>query len=274
MEVFSNEEARSDTLSCRNTDVDEGLAMAKHTHRDFSIDALLPVSTSRDDHPLPSSESAKEEDHHRAHSQREAGRKRLSTRSRKREEYDPELEKLVRERVYDLHVRVQSLQTHEQQVLPSNERESPAAPEIPPRASKSGKSSSSNHTNNPASVTSKSRPLPPTPSEASISTNTASAKTCACGNCLGLLNGVCQQCSSGLVINGDHHDYINQNHLDAILEEQEGDTEVESSIVKRKRQDSEDGEDFMDEATADAVLSKAKERRGTCKVLAVHSYDQ
>lgn len=274
MEVFSSEKARSErtTLACRSSNVDEGsndLAMAAHIHRDFSIDALLPASTSRDDEHLPSSESAKGERHRRAYSQREAGGK---SRSKKREEYDPELEKLVRERVHDLHVRGQSLQAHERQDLPSNERESssPAAPAIPPRTSRRGEGADSNHTKNPTSVTSKSRPLPPTPPEAS--TSAASAKTCACGNSLETSSDVCQQCNSGLVINGDH-DYINQDHLDAILEEQEGDTEVETSTVKRKRQESEDGDDFMDEDTADVVLRKAKDRRG--KVLAIpHSYDQ
>ena len=260
MEVFSSEEARSEhaTLGCRSSNVDGDLALATHTHRDFRIDALLSdlPSASSDDRHLPSSESSKGEHHRRAHSQRDAGRSKLSTRSKKREEYDPELEKLVTERVYNLHVRVQSLQAHEQQVLPSNERESPAAPAIPPRSSRRGKSSVSNHIN----PVRESRPVPPTPPEASTSTSTNTAKTCACGNCLGSSNGVCQQCSSGLVINGDH-DYINQNHLDAILEEQEGDAEVE---CKRKRQDSEDGEDFMDEATADAVLRQAKDRRGRC----------
>ena len=254
MEVFSSEEARSEhaTLGCRSTNVDGDLALATHTHRDFRIDALLSdlPNASRDDRHRPSGEH-----HRRANSQRDSGSSRLSTRSKKREEYDPELEKLVTERVYNLHVRVQSLQAHEQQILPSNERESPAAPAIPPRASRSGKSLVSNYTNNPVK---ESRPLPPTPPGASNSTSASTAKMCACGNCSGSLNGVCQQCSSGLVIDGDH-DYINQNHLDAILEEQEGDTEVE---CKRKRQDSEDGDDFMDEATADTVLRQAKDRRG------------
>lgn len=257
MEVLSSDEGRSEraTLACRSTNVDGDLAMATHTHRDFRFDALLsdlPSASSRDDQHLPS-ESGKGEHHRRAQSQRDSGRNRLSTRSKKREEYDPELEKLVRERVHDLHVRGQSLQAHEQQVLLSNERESPVAPAIPPRASRRGKSPMSNHVNSPGR---ESKPLPPAPPEASNSTNTSTARTCACGNSLGSSSsGVCQQCSSGVVIDGDH-DYINQDHLDTILEEQE---EVD---CKRKRQDSEDGDDFMDEATADAVIGQAKDRRG------------
>jgi uncharacterized protein YqfA (UPF0365 family) len=43
--------------------------------------------------------------------------------------------------------------------------------------------------------------------------------------------------------------------------------EQEEVGCKRKRQDSEDGEDFMDEATADSVIGQAKDRRG--KVVAV-----
>lgn len=250
MEVFSSDEPRSEhaTLACRSS---SDLAMATHTHRDFRMEALLsdlPSASTGEQH-LPSSENGKGEHHRRAYSQRVSGRSRLSTGSKKREEYDPELEKLVRERVYDLHVRVQSVQAHEQQALSTNERESPAAPAVPPRTSRVGRNS--NHSNSPGR---ESKPLPPTPPEAS--TSGSSAKTCACGNCFGSLNGVCQQCSSsGLVIGGDH-DYINQDHLDAILEEQE---EVDS---KRKRQDSEDSEDFMDEATADVVLNQAKDRRG------------
>ena len=245
--MFSSEEARSEraTLGCRSTSVDGNLAMATHTHRDFRIDALLSdlPSASGDNQQVPSSRSATGGHYCRAHSQRNSGG---STRSKTREEYDPELEKLVRERVYDLHVRVQA---HEQQVLPSNERESPVAPAVPPRTSKGGKRALSNHANSRES-----KPLSPAPPEARNGTS-HTAKTCAFGNCLGSLSKVCQQCSSGVVMSGDH-DYINQDHLDAILEDQE---EVE---CKRKRQDSEDGEDFMDEATADAVVGQAKYRRG------------
>ena len=239
--MFSSEQVRSEraTVGCRSTNVDGDLAMATHSHRDFRIDALLSdlPSASGDNQHV---QSATGGHHRRAHSQRNSGG---STRSKKREEYDPELEKLVRERVYDLHVRVQA---HEQQVLPSNERESPVAPAVPPRG---GKRAASNHTN-----TRESKPLPPAPPEARNGIG-HTTKTCACGSCLGSPGEVCQQCSSGVVISGDH-DYINQDHLDTILEEQE---EVE---CKRKRQDSEDGEDFMDEATADAVIGQAKDRRG------------
>ena len=225
------------------------LAMATHLHRDFSIDSLLATakvsSTSRDtDQQVHSLDSANGEHHNRSYSQRETGKNK-----KKREEYDPELEKLVRERVQDLHVREKSHQARQQQILPTNERDDQAAPAVPPRTSRRGGDSRTDHTNNSVTVNLESRP----PSATVVA---STAKTCVCGNCLESSTGVCQQCSGLVITNGDH-DYINQDHLDSILEEQE-----DSSMVKRRRQDSEEGDDFMDEDTADAVLTETKHRRG------------
>ena len=264
MEVFTSSSEATHKSTCSSVvEASSDSLFATHTHRDFSMDGLLSklASTNRANENLPSRKGSYG-NHHTAHFQEAEGSRKRSTRSNNTDDYDPELEMLVKERLQDLQVRDLSLQAHEPQALPSNERECPVAPAIPPREPKGGitPGGSNGRTVNPATVvTSKSR----LPLAATLVADTT--KTRACGSSLEpSANGVCQQRggggdASGMVINGDR-DYINQDHLDAILEDQEGDaTELESSILyKRKHEESVAG----DEGTVTAVLSNPKTRRG------------
>ena len=80
-------------------------------------------------------------------------------------------------------------------------------------------------------------------------------------HCLGLLpGGLSQQPASQLIINGDHHDYINQDHLDSILEEQETTIEQErAGINNGEKRHAENVNNYsLDESLADTIARKGK----------------
>ena len=215
------------TSTCRaggdtaNNDVE----MAAHLHRDFDDDTriggLMPSGERRHcERTTASGNCASSPESMAVLSQPSV---RSARAKKEREVYDPELEKLVIGNVQDL-VQVQgepqaepdyvngSLLTMEG--IEQGEGESETAPAVPPRKS-----------------------------ECSINTNTLSnQKLMLSGSSLRSLSSVSQPSKPEFDIDGEH-DYINQDHLDSIMEEQETNGEVRPKESNGKTKDQESDED-------------------------------
>ena len=149
------------------------------------------------------------------------GRARPTRSKREREEYDPELEKLVRERVQELNVQVHyeanSVGAATTNGVGRNDCAAPPPPCPRERGVESAPAVPPRRTGAMATI------APQTTGSGISSSNTLHHQVISTG--LGTLSGggVCQQ-TVAEVVNDGEHDYINQDHLDSILEEQE--TEV------------------------------------------------
>ena len=210
-------------------DFEERVAVATHQHIDVSAllggDVNLPSSTNGPKPAGPyvnlSDVSGRDESslHCPPVTARGETRPAHSVKSKRgREAYDPELEKLVRERVHELNVHVEedtatnagctsasvSAECVEPRPPCSKDKD---APSVPPRRT---------------GITATSTAGVCDTSGGSIPVNTNTLHNQMITSSLGTLpeKEVCQQYEREFVNNGEH-DYINQDYLDSILEEQE-----------------------------------------------------
>lgn len=175
---------------------------------------------------------------------------------KEREEYDPELERLVRERVQDLNVQVQSEHTFMANSRSANEyingsmfagdpaqeepcrlketTDSQIAPVVPPRKKELSRDVEAGSVD-------------------TLDNHVISTSSLGLGS--SATTTVCQQPTSQFVNDG-HHDYINQDHLDSILEEQEVAVEVRAKVGNGRNKDPQDCDGSDDESESDMTLEQ------------------
>ena len=304
-----NQLPQPDTFTGGN---EAALAVATHVHRDFNLHSVKPSASARGNEVHHDNFAScvnrnqspkrvlnlappfvpKREHSFMLESERseEGGNLRVQSDSVKktREEYDSELEKLVRERVVDLSLEetascsgaggitrkdlpqsraafAMCCADHVKENSSSLPASSQVVPAVPPRRNDVIEDSPSGSLVIPPKLPPKlspqdqtilerhSKPSPSPPLAEKVNNSASNSSP-------GVSLGVSQKSASMVVIEQDH-DYINQDHLDAILEEHEVSSDVFNGS-KNEQCDSDEEDDFMDENAVDTALSSTAERRG------------
>ena len=261
------------SASRTSSKVDSDVAVATHVHRNFQNSLLsLAASSAKSDqendsardchldksNPAASdsrSSPSQQPVSNRGNADKPSGRPVSKSTRRKREEYDPELERLVGERVQNLGLEAQCGPTV------SNRTAESATCNV--NGSHNSLSQNSQVRDKAPPAERDDRPVPTVPAVPprikGVAQDPMADKMSTLSNhCLGSLpGGVCQQGAPEFVIDGEH-DYINQDHLDAILEEQEVASEEVTKLTNGSKRGVAYGDDLLGETQGDAMLRKGE----------------